>query len=229
MDEVSYCWLHEKWTSDEDFLKVISRKFWIGVSAHAAKYAHEIKSLSGSNENWKCVLNEAPVMLSSAQQGTGFYLFRCALLFFFSAFSWMIEEGDYNLVWLKASGGTWVQVKKEKQWFGCGVWILGDIFGLFFQKWLVAVAVVTKNLARDLVSLQKFSWGAFVAFQWLIKTLGSQTFLENLHEQFLQQGRAVGKILVDYLVLCLVATVCLFISLVTLTMLLTATLNIWCD
>lgn len=140
----------------------------------------------------------------------------------------MMEEGDYNLVWLKASDGTWVQVKKGEQRFGCGVWILGDIFGLFFQKWLVVVAVVTKNLGRDLVSLWKFCWGAFVAFRWLIKTLGSQTFLENLHEQFLQQGQAVGKILVGYLMLCLVATVCLFISPVTLTMLLTATLNVWC-
>lgn len=46
----------------------------------------------------------------------------------------MREVGDCTLVWLKASGGTWVQVKKEEQGFGCGVWILGDIFVVFFLE-----------------------------------------------------------------------------------------------
>lgn len=148
----------------------------------------------------------------------------------------MMELGDYNLVWLKASDRTWVQVRNTEQRFGCGLWILRDILFwccvvFFSQKWLVAMDVMTENLATDLVFLQKFSWtiGPFMAFQVAYQdSLITNVVFENLHEQFLQSGWAVGKVLMDYLMFCPLDTICLFISPVILTMLLAATLKIWC-
>lgn len=57
-------------------------------------------------------------------------------------------------------------------------------------------------------------------------SLITNVVFENLHEQFLQSGWAVGKVLMDYLMFCPLDAICLFVSPVILTMLLAATLKI---
>lgn len=55
----------------------------------------------------KIHLNEAAVMLPSAQQGTGLFMIECALLFVFNALSLNDGTGSGNhLVWLKAPDHT---------------------------------------------------------------------------------------------------------------------------
>lgn len=100
----------------------------------------------------------------------------------------------------------------------CGFW---EILHLVFQKQLATMDVRTENLAVDLVFLQRFS-GSIVACR------GSDHIVsENLWEQFLESGWAVGKILMDHLMFSPLDAVCLFISPVILALLLDASL-MWC-
>lgn len=130
---------------------------------------------------------------------------------------------------------TWFECKWKMRNKGlavlCGFCEVVGVFVLFFQKWLVTIDVMSENLAIDLVFLQKFSWtiGPFIAFQVANQdSLITNIVFENLHEQFLQSGWTVGKILMGYLMFCPLDAMCLFISPVTLTMLVAAMLKIWC-
>lgn len=96
----------------------------------------------------KMHLNEAAVMLPSAG-GTGFSMIECALLFVFSALSLNDGDGTGRLS-LDLAEGSWPYLSKSekcgtKVWLWCvGFW--GYV--LFFQKWLVTVAVKDENWAK---------------------------------------------------------------------------------
>lgn len=168
VNKISSCW-QKKGTSGQDFLKVIDRKPGTAVSQHIQ---------TSVPRKWRCWvlvvtlklhLNEAAVMLPSAQQGTGFSMTECALLFVFSALSLNGGTGRWSL---GLAEGFWSYWSTSEKW-ETKVWLWCVDFGgcvLFFQKCLVTLGIKAENWAKGMVFLQKFSWtiGPFKAFQILL-------------------------------------------------------------
>lgn len=105
------------------------------VRTHTGKCAQEMKVLSHGSDTentfkWGCC------HAAHAQQGTGFSMTECALLFVFSALSLNDVTGRL-LVGL--AEGSWLYLSKREKW-GSKVWLWCVDFGgcvLFFRKLLV--------------------------------------------------------------------------------------------